>query len=59
MNHTVTLMVLIQYVPRILVMLPLNRRIIKATGVVARTPWSGAVYNILLYCLASHVCDVM
>ncbi|KAK4843048.1 hypothetical protein QYF36_003193 [Acer negundo] len=54
-NHTVTLIVLIQYVPRLFVMFPLNRRIIKATGVVARTPWSGAAYNILLYCLASHV----
>ncbi|KAH7550438.1 hypothetical protein JRO89_XS13G0191000 [Xanthoceras sorbifolium] len=54
-NHTVTLIVLIQYVPRLCVMFPLNRRIIKATGVVARTPWSGAAYNILLYCLASHV----
>lgn len=54
-NHTLSLIVLIQYVPRFLVMLPLNRRIIKATGVAAKTAWSGAAYNIILYLLVSHV----
>ncbi|CAN1846081.1 Probable cyclic nucleotide-gated ion channel 16 [Linum perenne] len=54
-NHTVSLIVLIQYIPRIVVMFPLNRRIVKSTGVVAKTAWSGAVYNLLLYVLASHV----
>ncbi|XP_010546020.1 PREDICTED: probable cyclic nucleotide-gated ion channel 16 [Tarenaya hassleriana] len=54
-NHTLSLIVLLQYVPRFFVMFPLNRRIIKTTGVVARTAWSGAAYNLLLYMLASHV----
>ncbi|KAL1192810.1 putative cyclic nucleotide-gated ion channel 16 [Cardamine amara subsp. amara] len=54
-NHTLSLIVLIQYVPRFLVMLPLNRRIIKTTGVAAKTAWSGAAYNLLLYLLVSHV----
>ncbi|CAI0398802.1 unnamed protein product [Linum tenue] len=54
-NHTVSLIVLIQYIPRIIIMFPLNRRIVKSTGVVAKTAWSGAVYNLLLYVLASHV----
>lgn len=54
-NHSVSLAVLIQYVPRIYVMFPLNRRIVKSTGVVAKTAWSGAAYNLLLYVLASHV----
>ncbi|CAE6075429.1 unnamed protein product [Arabidopsis arenosa] len=54
-NHTLSLIVLIQYVPRFLVMLPLNRRIIKATGVAAKTAWSGAAYNLVLYLLVSHV----
>lgn len=54
-NHTLSLIVLIQYVPRFLVMLPLNRRIIKATGVAAKTAWSGAAYNLILYLLVSHV----
>ncbi|XP_061946839.1 probable cyclic nucleotide-gated ion channel 16 [Populus nigra] len=54
-NHTVSLIVLIQYIPRFFVMIPLNRRIVKTTGVIAKTAWSGAAYNLLLYVLASHV----
>ncbi|XP_052476608.1 probable cyclic nucleotide-gated ion channel 16 isoform X2 [Gossypium raimondii] len=44
-----------QYIPRFLIMFPINRRIIKSTGVVAKTAWSGAAYNLVLYTLASHV----
>lgn len=54
-NHTLSLIVLIQYIPRFLVMFPLNRRIVKTTGVIATTAWSGAAYNLLLYVLASHI----
>ncbi|XP_065854801.1 probable cyclic nucleotide-gated ion channel 16 [Euphorbia lathyris] len=54
-NHMVVLVVLVQYLPRLFIMFPLNRRIIKSTGVVATTAWSGAAYNLLLYVLASHI----
>lgn len=54
-NHTVALIVLVQYVPRLFLIFPLNRRIIKTTGVIAKTAWTGAAYNMLLYMLASHV----
>ncbi|KAF8378308.1 hypothetical protein HHK36_029647 [Tetracentron sinense] len=54
-NNTLTLIVLIQYVPRLFLIFPLNRRIIKTTGVIAKTAWAGAAYNLLLYMLASHV----
>ncbi|XP_043703377.1 cyclic nucleotide-gated ion channel 18-like [Telopea speciosissima] len=54
-NNTLSLIVLFQYVPRLFLIFPLNRRIIKNTGVVARTAWAGAAYNLLLYMLASHV----
>ncbi|KAJ4961130.1 hypothetical protein NE237_021040 [Protea cynaroides] len=54
-NNTLALIVLFQYVPRLFLIFPLNRRIIKNTGVVARTAWAGAAYNLLLYMLASHV----
>lgn len=54
-NYTLSLIVLFQYVPRFFLMFPLNKRIIKTTGVVAKTAWSGAAYNLLLYMLASHV----
>jgi cyclic nucleotide gated channel, plant len=35
---------------------PLSNQIIKAAGVVAKSAWGGAAYNLLLYMLASHVC---
>ncbi|XVF54152.1 hypothetical protein PTKIN_Ptkin05aG0157800 [Pterospermum kingtungense] len=54
-NHALSFIVLIQYIPRFFLMFPINRRIIKTTGVVAKTAWSGAAYNLLLYMLASHV----
>lgn len=54
-NHTISMIIFLQYIPRLIVIFPLNRRIIKTTGVVARTAWLGAAYNLLLYMLASHV----
>ncbi|XP_052183326.1 cyclic nucleotide-gated ion channel 18-like [Diospyros lotus] len=54
-NHTISLIIIVQYIPRLFVIFPLNRRIIKTTGVVAKTAWAGAAYNLLLYLLASHV----
>ncbi|XP_044477612.1 probable cyclic nucleotide-gated ion channel 16 [Mangifera indica] len=54
-NHTLSLIVLIQYVPRITIIFPLNRRIIKTAGIVAKSPWSGSVYNLLMYILISHL----
>ncbi|KAJ9152473.1 hypothetical protein P3X46_026034 [Hevea brasiliensis] len=53
-NNALSLMVLIQYVPRIFVIFPLHQRIVKTTGFVAKTAWAGAGYNLLLYMLASH-----
>ncbi|KAL8231571.1 hypothetical protein R6Q57_001349 [Mikania cordata] len=54
-NNTLSLIVLIQYIPRLFVIFPLNQKIIKSTGFVAKTAWAGAAYNLLLYMLASHV----
>ncbi|XP_058188281.1 cyclic nucleotide-gated ion channel 18-like [Rhododendron vialii] len=54
-NNTLALIVLIQYIPRLFLIFPLNQRIIKTTGVIAKTAWAGAAYNLLLYILASHV----
>ncbi|XP_022965027.1 probable cyclic nucleotide-gated ion channel 16 [Cucurbita moschata] len=54
-NHTLALIVLIQYAPRLFVIFPLNRRINKTTGSIAKTAWAGAAYNLLLYLLASHI----
>ncbi|XXG55349.1 hypothetical protein AAC387_Pa03g3043 [Persea americana] len=54
-NNTLALVVLIQYVPRLFLIFPLNARIVKTTGVVTKTAWAGAAYNMVLYMLASHV----
>lgn len=54
-NNTVALIVLIQYIPRLYLVFPLSYQIIKATGVVTKTAWAGAAYNLLLYMIASHV----
>ncbi|GAB4854023.1 Probable cyclic nucleotide-gated ion channel 14 [Ancistrocladus abbreviatus] len=57
-SHTfnaLELIVLIQYIPRLYLIFPLSSQIIKTTGVVTKTAWAGAAYNLLLYMLASHV----
>ncbi|KAI9072915.1 hypothetical protein K1719_045130 [Acacia pycnantha] len=54
-NNALALIVLLQYVPRLYLIFPLSSEIIKATGVVTKTAWAGAAYNLLLYMLASHV----
>ena len=55
-NNTLSMIVLIQYIPRVFLIISLNSKIVKASGVVTRTAWAGAAYNLLLYTLASHVC---
>ncbi|XP_043710244.1 cyclic nucleotide-gated ion channel 17-like [Telopea speciosissima] len=54
-NIDLLLIVLIQYIPRLYQIFPMGSEIIKATGVIAKTAWVGAVYNLLLYMIASHV----
>ncbi|RYR39258.1 hypothetical protein Ahy_A09g044767 isoform I [Arachis hypogaea] len=56
-NNTLALFVLIQYIPRLFLIFPLNQHITKTTGVIAKTLWIAAAYNLLLYMLASH-CEV-
>ena len=54
-NTTFALVIVIQYVIRMYLIIPLSNQIIKAVGVVAKSAWGGAAYNLLLYMLASHV----
>ncbi|XP_019176565.1 PREDICTED: probable cyclic nucleotide-gated ion channel 14 [Ipomoea nil] len=54
-NSALVLIVLLQYIPRLYLIFPLSSQIIKATGVVTKTAWAGAAYNLLQYMLASHV----
>ncbi|KAA0038748.1 putative cyclic nucleotide-gated ion channel 14 isoform X1 [Cucumis melo var. makuwa] len=54
-NNTLVLIVLLQYIPRFYLIFPLSSHIIKTTGVVTKTAWAGAAYNLILYMLASHI----
>ncbi|TVU10429.1 hypothetical protein EJB05_43957 [Eragrostis curvula] len=54
-NTTFALIIVIQYVIRMYLIVPLSNQIIKAAGVVAKSAWGGAAYNLLLYMLASHI----
>lgn len=58
-TNTLVLIVLLQYVPRLYLIFPLSSQLIKATGVVTKTAWAGAAYNLVLYMLASHVCSCL
>ncbi|KAF7067337.1 hypothetical protein CFC21_073238 [Triticum aestivum] len=54
-NTTYAVIILVQYVLRMYLIVPLSNQIIKAAGVVAKSAWGGAAYNLLLYMLASHI----
>jgi cyclic nucleotide gated channel, plant len=54
-NTTFGVVLVFQYALRMYLIVPLSNKIIKAAGVVAKTAWGGAAYNLLLYMLASHV----
>lgn len=47
--------VLLQYVPRLVRIIPLYLEVTKTAGIITETAWAGAVFNLLLYMLASHV----
>ncbi|KAJ8649507.1 hypothetical protein MRB53_002530 [Persea americana] len=47
--------VLFQYVPRLLRIIPLYREVTRSAGIITETAWAGAAFNLFLYMLASHV----
>ncbi|CAM0953003.1 unnamed protein product [Alopecurus aequalis] len=54
-NTTFATIIMTQYVLRMCLVVPLSNQIIKAAGVVTKSAWGGAAYNLLLYMLASHI----
>ncbi|XP_062228305.1 cyclic nucleotide-gated ion channel 17-like [Phragmites australis] len=54
-NDILLLVALFQYILRLYLMFSLNNKIVKVTGIFAKTAWQGAAYNLLLYMIASHV----
>ncbi|CAN4094624.1 unnamed protein product [Withania somnifera] len=47
--------ILLQYIPRFVRVLPLTSELKRTTGVFAETAWAGAASYLLLYMLASHI----
>ncbi|XP_061347558.1 probable cyclic nucleotide-gated ion channel 5 isoform X2 [Gastrolobium bilobum] len=54
-KQTLLFIILLQYVPRFLRMVPLTSELKRTAGVFAETAWAGAAYYLLLYMLASHI----
>ncbi|KAG2700631.1 hypothetical protein I3760_06G007900 [Carya illinoinensis] len=44
-----------QYLPRCLRIYPLYKEVTRTSGILTQTAWAGAVFNLFLYMLASHV----
>lgn len=47
--------VIFQYVPRLVRIIPLYLEVTRSAGIITETAWAGAAFNLLLYMLASHV----
>ncbi|XP_058095966.1 cyclic nucleotide-gated ion channel 1-like isoform X1 [Magnolia sinica] len=47
--------ILLQYVPRLVRIIPLYREVTRSSGIITETAWAGAALNLFLYMLASHV----
>ncbi|KAK8513570.1 hypothetical protein V6N12_052748 [Hibiscus sabdariffa] len=47
--------ILLQYIPRFLRVIPLTSEMKRTAGVFAETAWAGAAYYLLLYMLCSHI----
>ncbi|TVU33299.1 hypothetical protein EJB05_25109, partial [Eragrostis curvula] len=48
------LIVICQYVPRLIRIVPLYLQITRSAGTIMETAWTGAAFNLLIYMLASH-----
>ncbi|XP_078429086.1 cyclic nucleotide gated channel 1 [Wolffia australiana] len=47
--------VIFQYIPRLVRIIPLYREVTRTSGIITQTAWAGAAFNLVLYILASHV----
>ncbi|KAJ3693052.1 hypothetical protein LUZ60_012147 [Juncus effusus] len=54
-KNVLMFIVIFQYIPRLVRIIPLYLQITKSAGILAETAWAGAAFNLLLYLLASHV----
>ncbi|XP_009596606.1 protein CNGC15b-like [Nicotiana tomentosiformis] len=54
-KHALRFTIISQFLLRLCLIFPLSSHIIKTTGVMVEAAWAGAVYNLVLFMLASHV----
>ena len=54
-KNALRFIIFFQFFPRLYLVYKLLEKIVKSTGVVTKTAWAGAAYNLALYILASHV----
>nr|CAD1843292.1 unnamed protein product [Ananas comosus var. bracteatus] len=54
-KNVLMFIVIFQYLPRLVRIIPLYLEITRSAGIIAETAWIGAAFNLLLYMLASHV----
>lgn len=57
-KQALLLIIVLQYIPRFIRIIPITSEMKRTTGVFAETAWAGAAYYMLLYMLASHVSPV-
>lgn len=54
-KNLLKIVVILQYIPRVLRIHPLYREVTRSSGILTETAWAGAALNLFLYMLASHV----
>nr|CAA05637.1 putative calmodulin binding transporter protein [Hordeum vulgare subsp. vulgare] len=54
-KNILMLIVICQYVPRVIRIRPLYLQITRSAGIITETAWAGAAFNLIIYMLASHV----
>jgi cyclic nucleotide gated channel len=54
-KNILMVIVICQYVPRLIRIIPLYLQITRSAGIITETAWAGAAFNLLIYMLASHV----
>jgi len=54
-KHAIRLVIILQFLLRLYLTIPLSTRIIQATGNIMEKGWAGAAFNLGLFMLASHV----
>lgn len=58
-KNILMVIVICQYVPRLIRIIPLYLQITRSAGIIAETAWAGAAFNLLIYMLASHVSPLL